>query len=59
MIVGPLPRSKVKPELVKNYVMQEKGKRRKHLQKFLDTCSVSKVKVLDQTSIITALYDFI
>ncbi|KAG6639186.1 U-box domain-containing protein 35-like isoform X2 [Carya illinoinensis] len=43
--LGPLPRSKVKPELVKNYVMQEKGKRRKHLQKFLDTCSVSKVKV--------------
>ncbi|XP_035545690.1 U-box domain-containing protein 35-like isoform X2 [Juglans regia] len=43
--LGLLPRSKVNPELVQNYVMQERGKRRKHLQKFLDTCSVSKVKV--------------
>ncbi|XP_041027614.1 U-box domain-containing protein 35-like isoform X2 [Juglans microcarpa x Juglans regia] len=43
--LGLLPRSKVNPELVQNYVMQERGKRRKHLQKFLDACSVSKVKV--------------
>ncbi|XP_062160485.1 uncharacterized protein LOC133867735 isoform X2 [Alnus glutinosa] len=43
--LGMLTRGQVKPEMVESYVSQERDKRRKLLQKFLDTCSASKVNV--------------
>ncbi|KAB1221654.1 U-box domain-containing protein 35 [Morella rubra] len=43
--LGMLPRSKVTPELVQSYVREERYKRRKLLQKFVDTCTASEIKV--------------
>ncbi|WOH11462.1 hypothetical protein DCAR_0830949 [Daucus carota subsp. sativus] len=43
--LGKLPISQVNPEQKERYMIQERGKRREFLQKFLDICSVSKVKV--------------
>ncbi|XP_022723575.1 U-box domain-containing protein 35 isoform X2 [Durio zibethinus] len=43
--LGMLPRSQVSPTQVENYMAQERGKRRQLLEKFLDICSASKVKV--------------
>ncbi|KAK6265135.1 hypothetical protein QQP08_020015 [Theobroma cacao] len=43
--LGMLPKSKVSPAQVENYMAQERGKRRELLQKFLNICSASKVKV--------------
>ncbi|XWS18110.1 hypothetical protein CRYUN_Cryun32bG0013500 [Craigia yunnanensis] len=43
--LGMLPKSQVSPTQVENYMAQERGKRRQLLQKFLDICSASKVKV--------------
>ncbi|KAK7246025.1 hypothetical protein RIF29_40882 [Crotalaria pallida] len=42
---GKIPRSHVNPEYVNIYLNQEKGKRKVLLQKFLDLCMDSKVKV--------------
>jgi hypothetical protein len=56
MIVGMLPRSQVKPEMVASYVSQERRKRRKLFQKFLDTCSASKVTDLYQIFIAIVVY---
>ncbi|XP_059437070.1 U-box domain-containing protein 35-like [Corylus avellana] len=61
--LGMLPRSQVKPEMVKSYVSQERGKRKKLLQKFLDTCSTSKVKVdlqlIESDNIVKAILNLI
>ncbi|XVF26239.1 hypothetical protein REPUB_Repub13aG0281900 [Reevesia pubescens] len=43
--LGMLPKSQVSPAQVENYMAQERGKRTQLLQKFLDICSASKVKV--------------
>ncbi|KAG2407082.1 uncharacterized protein HKW66_Vig0019040 [Vigna angularis] len=43
--VGMVPRNEVSVEQVESYVEQERGKRRELLQKFLQSCSSSKVKV--------------
>ncbi|XVF28075.1 hypothetical protein REPUB_Repub14bG0164300 [Reevesia pubescens] len=43
--LGMLPKNQVSPTQVENYMEQERGKRRQFLQKFLDICSASKVKV--------------
>ncbi|KAE7995231.1 hypothetical protein FH972_000052 [Carpinus fangiana] len=56
-------RSQVKPEMVASYVSQERGKRRKLFQKFLNTCSASKVKVdlqlIESDNIVKAILDLI
>ncbi|KAI8537187.1 hypothetical protein RHMOL_Rhmol09G0005500 [Rhododendron molle] len=44
-IIGKLPVSQVKREQKGNYMIQERSKRRVFLQKFLDVCSASKIKV--------------
>ncbi|KAJ1400367.1 Rossmann-like alpha/beta/alpha sandwich fold [Sesbania bispinosa] len=41
---GMIPRDKVSAEQVESYVAEERGKRRDLLQKFLQSCSTSKVK---------------
>ncbi|KAK7387672.1 hypothetical protein VNO78_22460 [Psophocarpus tetragonolobus] len=43
--IGMIPRNQVSPEQVESYIDQERGKRREVLQKFLQSCSTSKVKV--------------
>ncbi|KAL2495507.1 Adenine nucleotide alpha hydrolase-like superfamily protein [Forsythia ovata] len=43
--LGKLPISQVNPEQKENYMAQERGKRREFLQKFLDVCFTSQVKV--------------
>ncbi|KDO78595.1 hypothetical protein CISIN_1g021587mg [Citrus sinensis] len=43
--LGKLPRNQVNPEQLETFMAQETGKRRQLLQKFLDTCSQSKVMV--------------
>ncbi|XP_027338889.1 U-box domain-containing protein 35-like isoform X2 [Abrus precatorius] len=43
--VGMIPKEQVSPEQVESYVAQERGKRRDLLNKFLQLCSASKVKV--------------
>ncbi|KAL9690621.1 hypothetical protein QQ045_011026 [Rhodiola kirilowii] len=43
--LGNLPKSQVSPGQVKNYMAQERGKRRELLQKFISMCSDYKVKV--------------
>ncbi|XVF75154.1 hypothetical protein PTKIN_Ptkin13bG0164500 [Pterospermum kingtungense] len=43
--LGMLPKSQVSPAQVEKYMEQEREKRRQLLQKFLDNCSASKVKV--------------
>ncbi|CAJ1962748.1 unnamed protein product [Sphenostylis stenocarpa] len=43
--VGMIPKDQVSPELVESYMAQERGKRRELLNKFLQLCSASKVKV--------------
>ncbi|XAR65770.1 Ubiquitin--protein ligase [Bertholletia excelsa] len=43
--LGKMPVSQVNPEQKESYIVQESGKRREFLQKFLDVCSDSKVKV--------------
>ncbi|XP_059440384.1 U-box domain-containing protein 52-like [Corylus avellana] len=61
--LGMLPRSQVKPEMVESYVSQERDKRRKLLQKFLDTCSTSKVNVdlmlIESDNTVKAILDLI
>ncbi|XP_057422059.1 U-box domain-containing protein 54-like isoform X2 [Lotus japonicus] len=42
--VGMIPRNQVSAEQVESYMAQERGKRRELLQKFLQSCSNSKVK---------------
>ncbi|XP_027333636.1 U-box domain-containing protein 35-like [Abrus precatorius] len=43
--IGMIPRNQVSAEQVESYIAQERGKRRELLQKFLQSCSTSKVKV--------------
>ncbi|KAL8104213.1 uncharacterized protein LOC141678753 [Apium graveolens] len=43
--LGKLPINQVNPEQKERYMIQERGKRRDFLQKFLDICAASKVKV--------------
>ncbi|KDP35524.1 hypothetical protein JCGZ_08962 [Jatropha curcas] len=43
--LGKLPKNQVSPEQVEIYMAQERGKRRELLQKFINMCSASKVKV--------------
>ncbi|CAL5408139.1 unnamed protein product [Camellia sinensis] len=43
--LGKMPISQVNPEQKENHMNQERSKRREFLQKFLDVCSASKVKV--------------
>lgn len=43
--VGMIPRNQVSAEQVESYIDKEKVKRRELLQKFLQSCSASKVKV--------------
>ncbi|KAL9320709.1 hypothetical protein ACSQ67_012548 [Phaseolus vulgaris] len=43
--VGMIPKNQVSPEQVESYMAQERGKRRELLNKFLQLCSASKVKV--------------
>ncbi|RDX62004.1 U-box domain-containing protein 35, partial [Mucuna pruriens] len=43
--IGMVPRNQVSGEQVESYIDQERGKRRELLQKFLQLCSTSKVKV--------------
>ncbi|CAJ1941546.1 unnamed protein product [Sphenostylis stenocarpa] len=43
--IGMVPREQVSAEQVESYIDQERGKRRELLQKFLQSCSTSKVKV--------------
>jgi len=43
--VGMVPRNQVSAEQVESYMDQEKDKRRQLLHKFLQSCSISKVKV--------------
>ncbi|KHN14415.1 U-box domain-containing protein 33 [Glycine soja] len=43
--VGMIPKDQVSPEQVESYMAQERGKRRELLNKFLQLCSASKVKV--------------
>lgn len=45
MPLGMIPASQVNPEQRENYLAQERSKRRDFLQKFLNVCSASKVKV--------------
>ncbi|KAI8524873.1 hypothetical protein RHMOL_Rhmol13G0183400 [Rhododendron molle] len=44
-MLGKLPISQVNREQKGNYMIQERSKRRVFLQKFLDVCSTSKIKV--------------
>ncbi|CAL0309148.1 unnamed protein product [Lupinus luteus] len=61
--VGIVPKSQVSVEQVENYMAQERGKRRELLQKFLQLCSASKVKVdtilIESDMIAKALIDLI
>ncbi|XP_039070382.1 uncharacterized protein LOC120217269 [Hibiscus syriacus] len=43
--LGKLPKSQVSAAQVETYMTQERGKRRQFLQKYLDICTASKVKV--------------
>ncbi|KAJ4704119.1 U-box domain-containing protein 35 [Melia azedarach] len=43
--LGKLPKSQVNPQQLGSFMAQERGKRRELLQKFLDACNNSKVKV--------------
>lgn len=43
--LGRMPLSQVNPEQKESHMIQERSKRREFLQKFLDVCSASKVKV--------------
>ncbi|KHN40779.1 U-box domain-containing protein 33 [Glycine soja] len=43
--VGMIPKDQVSPEQVESYMAQERGNRRELLNKFLQLCSASKVKV--------------
>ncbi|KAG4378268.1 hypothetical protein AAZX31_17G004900 [Glycine max] len=42
--IGMIPRNQVSAEQVESYIDQERGKRRELLQKFLQSCSTSKIK---------------
>ncbi|XP_075664619.1 U-box domain-containing protein 35-like [Castanea sativa] len=43
--LGKIPKNQVNPEQVQSYMDQERNKRRELLQKFINACSSSKVKV--------------
>ncbi|MBA0672263.1 hypothetical protein Goklo_025284, partial [Gossypium klotzschianum] len=43
--LGKLPKSQVSASQVESYMAEERGKRRQLLQKYIDICSASKVKV--------------
>ncbi|OIV91871.1 hypothetical protein TanjilG_17863 [Lupinus angustifolius] len=61
--VGMVPKSQVSVDQIENYMAQERGKRRELLQKFLQSCSASKVKVdtilIESDMIAKALIDLI
>ncbi|KAK4588683.1 hypothetical protein RGQ29_019621 [Quercus rubra] len=61
--LGMIPRHQVKPELVQEYVTQERAKRKKLLQEFLNKCSASKVKVgvllIESSNIAKAIVEII
>ncbi|KAL5838888.1 hypothetical protein ACOSQ3_016057 [Xanthoceras sorbifolium] len=61
--LGKLPKSQVNPEQVESYMAQETGKRRELLQKFINACSVSQVKVdtmlVESDMVAKALLDLI
>ncbi|KAL5563889.1 hypothetical protein UlMin_033636 [Ulmus minor] len=44
-IGGMLPKSKASPKVIENYEAQEKYKRKKLLQTYIDACSAAKIKV--------------
>lgn len=61
--LGKLPKSQVSPEQVESYTNQERSKRRELLQKFLSTCSTSKVNVdtllIESDAVAKAILDLI
>ncbi|KAF3969444.1 hypothetical protein CMV_006774 [Castanea mollissima] len=61
--LGMIPRNQVKPEMVQEYVTQERAKKKKLLQEFLNKCSASKVKVdvvlIESSSIAKAIVEII
>ncbi|XP_050288221.1 U-box domain-containing protein 35-like [Quercus robur] len=61
--LGMIPRHQVKPEMVQEYVTQERAKRKKLLQEFLNKCSASKVKVdvvlIESSNIAKAIVEII
>ncbi|KAJ8770301.1 hypothetical protein K2173_013255 [Erythroxylum novogranatense] len=61
--LGKLPRSQVSPQQLQSYMVQERGKRRELLQKFLNLCSASKVKVdtilIESDKVAKAILDLI
>lgn len=61
--LGKLPKNQVSPEQVESYMAQERSKRGELLQKFLDACSTSKVKVdtilIESDMVATAIRDLI
>ncbi|KAL5182310.1 U-box domain-containing protein 35 [Glycine soja] len=61
--IGMIPRNQVSAEQVESYIDQERGKRRELLQKFLQSCSTSKVKVdtilIESDSVAKAILDLI
>ncbi|KAE9591541.1 hypothetical protein Lal_00038828 [Lupinus albus] len=61
--VGMVPKSQVSVEQIENYMAQERSKRREFLQKFIQSCSSSKVKVdtilIESDMIAKALIDLI
>ncbi|XP_059438319.1 U-box domain-containing protein 35-like [Corylus avellana] len=61
--LGKLPKHQVSPEQVESYMAQERDKRGQLLQKFLDACSTSKVKVdtilIESDMVASAIRDLI
>ncbi|KAJ4831097.1 hypothetical protein Tsubulata_033013 [Turnera subulata] len=61
--LGKLPKSQVSPAQVENYMAQESDKRRQLLQKFINACSASKVKVdtilIESDTVAKAMLDLI
>lgn len=61
--LGKLPKNQVSPKQVESYMTQERAKRRELLQKFLDACSSSRVKVdtilIESDMIARAILDLI
>ncbi|KAL6295215.1 hypothetical protein ACE6H2_003357 [Prunus campanulata] len=61
--LGMLPKSKVSPKMVDKYMVQERDRRRKLLQKYVDACSAAKVKVdvmlIESDTVSKAILDLI
>ncbi|CAL8995160.1 unnamed protein product [Prunus brigantina] len=61
--LGMLPKSKVNPKMVDKYMVQERDRRRKLLEKYVDACSAAKVKVdvmlIESDTVSKAILDLI